>query len=252
MAIRPLAFAPALWAGRASWRGRFVDWSAIFAPKRTKSATKRTDERAALRGGQARALNCLLRDFASLRPCDPRADGTDINLDNSITLASGHTVSKATLFRLLQWGAWIGFGAFIWAFNIADVGVFGALLDEFVWVAVGFALTLGIRRVFRHARSAGLSYASLGALAVASSMLVAPIWYALYLALLRTGLWCVAHWPGLHAMFAQQASEAARMRYDQQDPSRHGGAALGTDWRQPRPQAGAGRNVHGRRQFCSE
>lgn len=212
-AIRPLAYAPARSAGRASWWSPFIDWWAISRSKRTKSATKRTGDPAVMRGSRARALDSLLRDFASLRPCDPRADGTDININNSITLASGRTLSKATLFRLLQCGAWIGFGAFIWAFNIADVGVFAALLDEFVWVAAGFALTLGIRRVFRHARIAGLSYTSLGALAVASSMLVAPIWYALYLALLRTGLWCVAHWPGLHATFAQLTSETARLRW---------------------------------------
>ncbi len=149
--------------------------------------------------------------MADLPPCRARADGTHINTDNSITLASGRTLSKATLFRLLHCGAWFGFGAFIWALNIADVGVLPAALDEVVWVAGGFTLTLGLRRAFRRARAAGWSYTSLGLLALILSALVAPIWYAVYLGLLRAGLAGVAHWPELRAMFAHEASEAAPM-----------------------------------------
>jgi two-component system sensor histidine kinase AlgZ len=110
---------------------------------------------------------------------------------------------------MLHCGAWFGFGAFVWALNTADIGAFPAALDELVWVAGGFTLTLGLRRVFRGARAAGWSYTSLGVLALTLSMLVAPIWYVIYLALLRAGLAGVAHWPGLTAMFAHAASEAA-------------------------------------------
>ena len=210
MAIRPctLAFAPLPPAPRASRRSLAVDW-AIFPVKRTKSATKRTGTRVEIRDSRSRALHSFFRDIADLRAGCPDADGTYINTDNSITLASGRTLSKATLFRMLHGGAWFGFGAFIWALNIADIGPFPAVLDEFVWVAGGFTLTLGLRSVFRRARAAGWSYTSLGMLALTLSMLVAPIWYALYLALLRAGLAGVAHWPGLHAMFAKEASEAA-------------------------------------------
>jgi len=134
-----------------------------------------------------------------------------MNTDNAIVLASGRTLSKATLFWMLHCGAWFGFGAFILALNIADIGLFPAMLDEFVWVAGGFTLTLGLRRVFRQARAAGWSYTSLGLLALTLSMSVAPVWYALYLALLREGLAGVAHWPGLRAMFAHEADGAARL-----------------------------------------
>jgi len=212
MAIRPLtlAFAPLAAASPSFWRNPAVDW-ATFTVKRTKSATKRTSN--PLRIGDTRdcALGFLSRDIADLRPCRPRADGTYMNTDNSIVLASGRTLSKATLFWMLHCGAWFGFGAFILALNIADIGLFPAMLDEFVWVAGGFTLTLGLRRVFRHARAAGWSYTSLGLLALTLSMSVAPVWYALYLALLREGLAGVAHWPGLHAMFAHEASETARL-----------------------------------------
>lgn len=212
MAIRPLARAlpPLPPAARASWRNLVVDW-ATSQVKRTKNATKRTSNPVEMRDTRSRALDSLFRDMADLRPCRPRADGTYINTDNSIILASGRTLSKATLFRMLHCGAWFGFGAFIWALNIADIGLFPAVLDEFVWVAGGFTLTLGLRRVFRRARAAGWSYTSLGMLALTLSMLVAPIWYALYLGLLRSGLAGVAQWPGLRAMFAHEASETARL-----------------------------------------
>jgi two-component system LytT family sensor kinase len=212
MAIRPLtlAFAPLAAAPRASWRTLVVVW-VTFPVKRTKSATKRTSNPLEMRDTRSRALSSLSRDTADLRPCRPRADGTYMNTDNSIVLASGRTLSKATLFGVLHCGAWFGFGAFVLAFNIAEWGLFPSMLDEFVWVAGGFALTLGLRRVFRRARAAGWSYTSLGMLALTLSILVAPIWYALYLALLREGLAGVAQWPGLHAMFAHEASEAARL-----------------------------------------
>ncbi len=78
-------------------------------------------------------------------------------------------------------------------------------------MAGGFTLTLGLRRVYRRARAAGWSYPSLGMLALTLSVLIAPIWYVLYLALLREGLAVVAQWPGLQPMFAHEASEAARL-----------------------------------------
>jgi signal transduction histidine kinase len=212
MVIRALtlAFEPLAAASRAPWRNPAVDW-ATFPVKRTKSATKRTSN--PLRIGDTRncALGYLFLGMAELRPCRPRADGTYMNTDNSIVLASGRTLSKATLFWMLHYGAWFGFGAFILALNIADYGLFPAILDEFVWVAGGSTLTLGLRRVFRRVRAAGWSYTSLGLLALTLSMLVAPVWYALYLALLREGLAGVAHWPGLQAMFSHEAIDAARL-----------------------------------------
>jgi signal transduction histidine kinase len=212
MAIRPLTLAFELLAAapRASWPDLVVNW-ATFAVKRTKTAMKRTSTPLEMRGMGSRALSSLSRDKADLRACRPRADGTYMNTDNSIALASGRTLSKATLFWVLHCGAWFGFGAFVLAFNIAEWGLFPSIMDEFVWVAGGFTLSLGLRGVFRRARAAGWSYLSLGMLALTLSTLVAPIWYALYLALLREALACVAQWPDLHAMFAHEATEAARL-----------------------------------------
>ena len=132
-----------------------------------------------------------------------------MHADDSIALASGRNISKEALFWMLHYGAWFGFGAFVMALNVADYGLFPAIMDEFVWVASGSALTLGLRRVFRRVRAAGWSYLSLGILAVTLSALTAPVWYALYLALVREGLVVVARWPGLHAMFAHEVSDMA-------------------------------------------
>jgi two-component system, LytTR family, sensor kinase len=151
----------------------------------------------------------LLRDIAELGPHRRFADGTHISMDNRISLASGRTLSKATLFWGLHLGGWVGFGTFVWALNVAGIGPFPAALEELIWVACGFTLTLGLRRVFRCGRLAGWSYTSLGMLAVTLSVLAAPIWYVMDMPLLRASLAGVGHWPDLSAMFAREARETA-------------------------------------------
>jgi signal transduction histidine kinase len=209
LAVRPLTveFAPPLQASRASRRNLLVDW-AISPVKRAKSATKRTSDPVKMRDARGRALDSFFRDIAGLRPSRPSADTTHIDTDNRINLASGRTLSKATLFRVLHLGGWIGFGTFVWALNSADVGPFPAALDEVVWVSGGFALTLGLRAVFRRGRSAGWSYASLGMLAATLSFLAAPLWYVAVHTLLRASLAGIEAL-GLGAMFAREASESA-------------------------------------------
>jgi len=162
MAIHPLglAFAPLPPGPRASRRNLVVDW-APFAVKRTKSATKRASDPVEMRDTRGRALHSFVLDIASLYPCRPCADTTYINTDNRISLASGRTLSKATLFWVLQFGGWIAFGFFAWAVNIADIGPIPSALEQLIWVGCGFTLTLGFRRVFRLGCSAGWSYTSL-------------------------------------------------------------------------------------------
>jgi two-component system LytT family sensor kinase len=149
--------------------------------------------------------------MADLRACRPRADGTYINTDNSITLASGRTLSKATLSRVLQLGGWIGLGTLAWAINISDIGPFPSALEQLLWVGCGFALTRGLRSVFRRGRSAGWSYPSLGVLAATLCVLVAPLWYVAFLALLRASVGGPVNVLGLGAMFAHEASEVAAL-----------------------------------------
>jgi two-component system, LytTR family, sensor kinase len=184
-----------------------VDWP-TFPVKRTRRATKRRSDSVEMRVTRERALHFFFRDIEGLRPCRPGGDATYIDTNNRISLASGRTLSKATLFRVLHLGGWLGFGTFVWALNCADIGPFPAALDEVIWVSGGLALTLALRGVFRRARSAGRSFTSLGMLAVTLSVLAAaPIWYAVSHTLLRaslTGMQAL----GLGAMFARLVSEA--------------------------------------------
>ena len=179
-----------------------------LAPKRPKSATKRTSNPVGMRDTRSRALDSLCRDMADLRPCCPRADGTYISTDNRIKLASGETPSKAALFRvrLLYLGGWIGFGFFVWALRSAEVGRVPAALEAVIWLSGGVALTLGLREVFRRSRLAGWSFTSLVILAVASSILAAPLWYVVAHTLLRASL-AGMQALGLGAMFARMVSD---------------------------------------------
>ena len=202
-----LAFAPLSPAPGASCSELVRDVRTTFAVKRTKSATKRTSDPVEMRVSRGRALHSVFRDMADLRPCRSRADTTYIDTNNRISLASGRTLSKATLFRVLHVGGWLVFGTFVWALNSADVGPFPAALDEVIWLSGGVALTLGLRVVFRRARSAGWSYTSLGMLAATLSVLAAPIWYGVAHQVMRASLTGVQAL-GLGAMFARAASES--------------------------------------------
>ena len=187
-----------------------MDW-ASFRVKRTKSATKRTSDPVEMRGTGGRALDSSFCDIGDLRPCRPRADGTYINTDNRISLASGRTLSKATLFWVLQFGGWLVFGTFVWALNIADIGAIPSALEQLLWVGCGFTLTLGFRRAFLLGCSAGWSHTSLIVLAATLSVLAAPIWYVAFLMLLRASLAGPVQVLGLGAMFAREASELAAL-----------------------------------------
>jgi two-component system, LytTR family, sensor kinase len=210
MAIRPLAFALPGPVPRPCWGNLLLDWT-TFAVKRTKIATKRTSNPVEMRDTRGRALDSLLRDMAHLRPCHPRADGTFISIDNSITLVSGRTLSKATLFRVLQVGGWMAFGTFVWALNIADIGPFPSAVEQLIWVGCGFTLTLGFRELFRRGCSAGWSYTALIMLAATLSVLAAPIWYVVFMGLLRAAIAGPVQVLRLGAMFAHEASEVAAL-----------------------------------------
>jgi len=151
----------------------------------------------------------LLWKIAGLPTYRPPADGTYINTDNRISLASGRTLSKATLFWGLQLGGWGAFGIFVWALNTADVGPFPSAVEQLLWVGCGLTLTLGFRRVFLLGCAAGWSHLSLIMLAATLSVLAAPIWYVAFLTLLRVSLTGPVQVLGLGAMFAREAHEVA-------------------------------------------
>lgn len=176
--------------------------------KRTESATERTSQLVEVRDTRSRALYSFISDTAGLRPPCSRADGRSISTDNRTSLPSGQTLSKAALFRvrLLHLGGWLGFGFFVWALRSTEVGPVPAALGAVIWLSGGVAITLGLRWVYRRARSAGWSFTSLVVLAATLSILAAPVWYAVVHTLVLTvfsGIQAL----GLGAMFARWASD---------------------------------------------
>src|SRR5579864_4448493 len=109
------------------------------------------------------ALDSVFRNVTDPRVCRSRADGTYISTDNRTSLPSGPTLSKAALLRvrLLHLGGWIGFGFFVWALRSREVGPVPAALGAVIWLLGGVAITLGLRGVYRRARSADWSFTSL-------------------------------------------------------------------------------------------
>jgi signal transduction histidine kinase len=188
-----------------------VDWT-ILAAKRTKTATKRTIKTLELRDTRS-ALHFVIRDIAELRPSRPRADGTDINTDNPISLASGRTLSRASLFWGLHYGGWFVWGTFVWAFELAQLGALGSALDNLLWVGCGSTLALALRSLFRRARSAGWSYMSLAVLALTACLLVAVVWYQVYLALLHSSSAWLVQLPNFGAHFTAVAADAAKLTW---------------------------------------
>jgi len=199
-AVHPTPRAPR-WA--ASARG------IIFPLKRTKSATKRTWRPVVMRELPTRALHSFFRDITHFRPASPHAGTTFINNDSRISLASGRTLSKATLFRVLDLGGWLALGTFVWALNIANIGPIPSAVEQLLWIGCGLALTLGFRWAFKRGCSAGWSYASLIMLAVIMSLVGGPIWYVAHIGLLRISIAGPVAALGFGSMFAQETKEVA-------------------------------------------
>jgi signal transduction histidine kinase len=208
MTARLLAFAPNVTAATTSRPGLAAVWT-YFSAKRTKSTTKRIGP--AVDDGDigVRELDSILRDIAELRSRWPRADGMYINSETQITLASGRTLSKATLFRVLQVGGWLAFGTFVLALNIADIGIVPSAVEQLIWVSCGGLITLAFRGAFHRACATGWSYTSLIMLAAAMSVVAGPIWYVAFINLLRLTMEGPVQALGLSAMFAHEASEVA-------------------------------------------
>jgi signal transduction histidine kinase len=182
---------------------------AISSVKRTKTATKRTRGPVGMSAARDRALHCFTRDIADLRAACSDADGTNINTNSPISLPSGRTLSKATLFNVLHWGCWFGLGATFWPLNAAREGRVAAVLDVLLWAVSAALITLASRRILRRARSARLSLTSLAVLVLALSILGAGLWYDISHALNAASLAGIMRIPGLAPFFGKFAAETA-------------------------------------------
>jgi two-component system, LytTR family, sensor kinase len=123
----------------------------------------------------------------------------------SITLGSGRVVSKTSLFYVLQVGGWTA--AYVVCALAAEqkFGLWPTLLNTLIWAICGFALTLGIHQVYRRLRRRRHSYVVFAAIALTSSVVLAPLWYFVEQISLRATLTAVVHLDSLRPTFSNDA-----------------------------------------------
>jgi two-component system LytT family sensor kinase len=128
----------------------------------------------------------------------------------SITLASGREVSKATLFKVFQAGGWTAAYAVCSLAAKQSYGLWPSLFDTLIWAICGFLVTLGTHHVYRRSRRLQHSYLLFAAVALTSSVLLAPVWYFMAQISVRMMLPAVLHFDSLRPIFSAYAVRTAR------------------------------------------
>jgi two-component system, LytTR family, sensor kinase len=140
------------------------------------------------------------------------AEFTELPAPNprSIIFGSGREVSKSSLFKVLQAGGWTA--AYVVCSLAAEVrfGLWAALFNTFIWAVCGCLVTLGTHRIYRRSRRLKHSYVVFAAVALTSSVLLAPLWYFMEQISLRAALSALLHVDVLRPVFAQDAVRTAR------------------------------------------
>jgi two-component system LytT family sensor kinase len=129
---------------------------------------------------------------------------------HGLVLASGRQISHTTLFSLLHWGGWLAFGAVPFAWTVSSWSLWGAFLNNALFITSGGLVTLGLRTVYRHLRRSKVSYAVLAAAVLLACAILAEVWY---LGELLVGRWCfqrLAAIPSVHAQFEFGARALAK------------------------------------------
>lgn len=112
----------------------------------------------------------------------------------SVTLGSGRTISKTSLFTVLQAGGWAAaYLVCAIASQQQQQGLLPALFDTLIWALCGFLISIALHRVYRDLRRRKLSYAVITPLALVVSVLLAPLWYFLQHITLRLVLPAILH-----------------------------------------------------------
>ena len=141
-----------------------------------------------------------------------RSDGADppATSPHSITLASGREVSKASLFTALQVGGWTAACAVCALAAEQKYPLWPALLDTSIWAICGFLVTLGTHHLYRQSRRLHHSYVVFAAVALTSSVLLAPLWYLMEQISLRIALTALLQFDSSRSKFVAYAVETAR------------------------------------------
>jgi two-component system LytT family sensor kinase len=141
-----------------------------------------------------------------------RSDYAELPAPNppSIILGSGREISKASLFRVLQAGGWTAAYAVCTFAADERFGLWPALLDTLIWAICGFLITLGTHHLYRRSRRLHHSYLGFAAVALTSSVLLAPLWYFMEHIFLRATLTAMLHSDSLRSIFSAYAVRTAR------------------------------------------
>jgi two-component system, LytTR family, sensor kinase len=141
-----------------------------------------------------------------------RSDYAELPAPNppSIILGSGREVSKASLFKLLQAGGWTAAYAVCSLAAETRFGLWPALFDTLIWAICGFLVTLAIHHVYRRSRRLHHSYLVFAAVALTSSVLLAPLWYFMEQIFVRMMLPAVLHFASSRSIFSAYAVKTAR------------------------------------------
>jgi two-component system, LytTR family, sensor kinase len=141
-----------------------------------------------------------------------RSNDADLPATNPlfVTLGSGRKISKATLFNVLQAGGWGAAYAVCALAAEQSQGLWPAVFDTLIWAFCGFLVTLGLHHVYRRLRRLHLSHVVFGAVALISSVLLAPLWYFMEHVCLRMTLPAVLHVDSLRSLFSVNAAIMAR------------------------------------------
>ncbi len=140
-----------------------------------------------------------------------RSDGAELAAADppSITLASGRQVSKASLFKVLQVGGWTAACVVCALAAEQKYALWPALLDTSIWAICGFLVTLGTHHLYRRSRRLHHSYVVFAAVALTSSVLLAPLWYLMEQISLRMALTAMLQFDSLRSTFSAYAVETA-------------------------------------------
>jgi two-component system, LytTR family, sensor kinase len=128
-----------------------------------------------------------------------------------ITLGSGRRISKASLFRMLQGGGWAAtYVVCAAAGGQRAGGLSPMLLNPLVWALCGFLITLVVHRLYRRSLRLRHSYIVFAAIALISSVLLAPLWNLMEVVSLRATLTGIVRIDSLRPLFAEDAIALSR------------------------------------------
>jgi len=127
----------------------------------------------------------------------------------SVMLGSGRAISKSSLFIVLQSGGWAAAYLVCAIASQQQQGLWPALFDTLIWALTGCLVSLALHHIYRDLRKRHLSYALIAAIALPTSVLLAPLWYFLQHVVLRVAVPAVMHIGPLRQFFVTDAAAVA-------------------------------------------